>query len=227
MRSITIEFLADEPGDWFFHCHILYHMMAGMARSFQYTDYQRPAAMDPYPMRKLFNDDNQWYFWGNASAASNRGEGYLSYSNRKNWLQLTGDYGWESRLNEVTGTYERFVTKYLRPYVGVVTSNKEEYLGYYAENNKTIPQQDLRGIVGVRYLLPFFLNADLRIDNNAHFRFAMSGETWLFPRIWLTYMGNTDKEYEINLEYMLNQYISVSGGYSADYKWGGGLMVRF
>jgi FtsP/CotA-like multicopper oxidase with cupredoxin domain len=31
MERIEIEFLADNPGKWFHHCHNLYHMMAGMA----------------------------------------------------------------------------------------------------------------------------------------------------------------------------------------------------
>ena len=30
MERIDIEFLADNPGKWFHHCHNLYHMMAGM-----------------------------------------------------------------------------------------------------------------------------------------------------------------------------------------------------
>lgn len=227
MRSVTIEFLADEPGDWFFHCHILYHMMAGMARSFQYTDYIRPDTMKNFPMKKTFNDDNHWFFWGNAMLTSNKSEGYLSYSNRKNWLQLQGDYGWINEENEVEATYERFVTKYLRPYVGVVTSNKDEYLNYYKDHHQMIPQQDARGVVGVRYLLPLFLNADLRIDNKAHVRFTLSGETWVFPRLWLTYSANTDKEYRAHLEWMLNQYISLSAGYNSDYKWGAGAIIRF
>lgn len=32
MGRHTIEFLANEEGDWMFHCHLLYHMMAGMGR---------------------------------------------------------------------------------------------------------------------------------------------------------------------------------------------------
>ena len=36
METDTIEFLANAEGDWFFHCHILYHMMAGMNRVFSY-----------------------------------------------------------------------------------------------------------------------------------------------------------------------------------------------
>jgi hypothetical protein len=36
MERDTIEFAATESGDWFFHCHILYHMMSGMGRVFSY-----------------------------------------------------------------------------------------------------------------------------------------------------------------------------------------------
>lgn len=242
MRSITIEFLANEKGNWFFHCHLLYHMMSGMSRSFQYADYKAEPIMKNYPKSKLFNDDNHWFFWGDATIASNREEGYLSYSNRKNWIRIKGDYGmwqegksynvssdwWKSaHPYEVSGTYEYFVTRFLRPYLGMVVSNKDEYKRFYEIHNKHIPLNDVRGIVGIHYLLPFFLNADLRMDSHAHMRFTLDGQTWLFPRIWLTYMANTDKEYEANIEYMLNEQMSLTGGYNTDYKWGGGLMIRF
>ena len=36
MQTTVIEFAADEVGDWFFHCHLLYHMMSGMARVVHY-----------------------------------------------------------------------------------------------------------------------------------------------------------------------------------------------
>lgn len=32
-----LEFLADNPGHWFFHCHNLYHLEAGMARVWEYV----------------------------------------------------------------------------------------------------------------------------------------------------------------------------------------------
>ena len=38
MERDTIEFAATESGNWFFHCHILYHMMSGMGRVFSYED---------------------------------------------------------------------------------------------------------------------------------------------------------------------------------------------
>lgn len=33
---VAIEFAADNPGDWLFHCHNVYHLEAGMARVFRY-----------------------------------------------------------------------------------------------------------------------------------------------------------------------------------------------
>lgn len=35
-QRVDIEFFADNPGRWFFHCHNLYHLAAGMARVIQY-----------------------------------------------------------------------------------------------------------------------------------------------------------------------------------------------
>ena len=42
METNVIEFEANTEGDWFFHCHILYHMMGGMNRVFEVGDYQNP-----------------------------------------------------------------------------------------------------------------------------------------------------------------------------------------
>jgi FtsP/CotA-like multicopper oxidase with cupredoxin domain len=35
-ETVKFEFTADNPGSWFFHCHNLYHLEAGMARVFEY-----------------------------------------------------------------------------------------------------------------------------------------------------------------------------------------------
>jgi FtsP/CotA-like multicopper oxidase with cupredoxin domain len=36
MGQVTFDFVADNPGEWFFHCHHLYHMETGMARVIGY-----------------------------------------------------------------------------------------------------------------------------------------------------------------------------------------------
>lgn len=44
---------ADASGQWFFHCHHLYHMMAGMARVFQYSTIIDVAECDAKPEHQL------------------------------------------------------------------------------------------------------------------------------------------------------------------------------
>lgn len=36
MGSMSFDFVADNPGEWYFHCHNLYHMESGMARVVSY-----------------------------------------------------------------------------------------------------------------------------------------------------------------------------------------------
>ncbi|QSG07672.1 multicopper oxidase family protein [Halapricum desulfuricans] len=38
MGTVTFDFLADNPGNWLFHCHNLYHLESGMARLIQYIE---------------------------------------------------------------------------------------------------------------------------------------------------------------------------------------------
>jgi FtsP/CotA-like multicopper oxidase with cupredoxin domain len=38
MGEAIFDFVADNPGEWFFHCHIVYHMESGMARVLTYRD---------------------------------------------------------------------------------------------------------------------------------------------------------------------------------------------
>lgn len=72
MQKVTIEFYGnngDEYGDWFFHCHILYHMMGGMARVVSY-DTPRDPRMNEFPASKIIAETDKWYSWGLVDAAS-------------------------------------------------------------------------------------------------------------------------------------------------------------
>lgn len=37
METLSLTFVADNPGRWLFHCHNLYHMELGMARVIEYA----------------------------------------------------------------------------------------------------------------------------------------------------------------------------------------------
>ena len=37
-EKMSVDITADAPGDWAFHCHLLYHMHAGMMRAVSVRD---------------------------------------------------------------------------------------------------------------------------------------------------------------------------------------------
>ncbi len=46
-EEYEVAFVADNPGDWMFHCHELHHAAAGMVTHLQYTDYKSDFVPDP------------------------------------------------------------------------------------------------------------------------------------------------------------------------------------
>merc|ERR1712063_236270 len=106
MQQVTIEFYGDEYGDWFFHCHILYHMMGGMARIVSY-DTPRDPRLKEYPVSKLIDETNEWYSWGMADLASHTSGFNLVTSNIRNQFNVTLEYGWNQNL-EAEVTYEYY-----------------------------------------------------------------------------------------------------------------------
>src|SRR5690606_4670412 len=78
MERDTIEFAATEPGgDWFFHCHILYHMMSGMGRVFSYEDSPaNPEITDvKVAKRGLNSDDRSFHLMATNDFATNGNDG--------------------------------------------------------------------------------------------------------------------------------------------------------
>ena len=72
-------------GDWFFHCHILYHMMSGMGRVFSYQN-QQPNPLIPNPklaQRKLFADDRRMHFMIQNDFANNGNDGEMMLQNTR------------------------------------------------------------------------------------------------------------------------------------------------
>ncbi len=70
METTIIEFDAIEEKDWFFHCHLLYHMMAGMARVVNYEN-TTPMITTKAGYRKFARDDKKWYAMANLTGQTN------------------------------------------------------------------------------------------------------------------------------------------------------------
>lgn len=234
MQSVTIEFYNNEYGDWFFHCHILYHMMGGMARVFSY-DTPRDGRMAGYPIKKLIHETDQWYTWGMADAASHTGGFNLVSSNIRNQFNASLEYGWNKNL-EAEITYERYLHDYLRVFAGANMENNspDDLSGF----NTTV-------VLGMRYLTPYLFSLDARIDSELRPRISVGRSIILFPRFsvfgyyeyqmdfgWVNDLpNNIDYESETvwnaGAEYMLSRDFSLMASYDNRFGAGGGLSLRF
>lgn len=234
MQKVTIEFYGDEVGDWFFHCHILYHMMGGMARIMSY-DTPRDPRMDEFPVSTIVNETDMWYSWGMVDVASHTTAVNVVASNFRNQFNGSLEYGWNKNL-EAELTYERYLHDYLRVFGGVNIENET------AEN---LDEFETTAVVGVRYLTPYLFNLDVRIDNKLRPRIALGRSVMIFPRLSVfgyyeyqldagfvddlplnqDYLSET--VWSAGAEYMLSRNFSLMASYDNRYGAGGGLSIRF
>ncbi len=174
MSTTVIEFDANEFGDWFFHCHLLYHMKSGMARVVHYEGFTldpQLAAVRP----KLYKDS--WYFWGQADVLSNMTEGFLTLSNTRNILTAEWEVGWQEVDDtewEGIFTYDRYINRFFTIFAGADLLGEGDEL------------DDTRGVFGFRYLLPLNLESRVWVDTDGGARGSILGKSFeLTPRLAL------------------------------------------
>ena len=234
MQEVTIEFYGSEYGDWFFHCHILYHMMGGMARVISY-DTPRDVRMKGYPVADLIAETNKYYTWGIVDAASNYTALNIVTSNIRNQFNASFEYGWNKNI-EGELTYEYYLHDYLRVFGGVNIEN---------ETRKSLDKFNTTAVVGLRYLTPYLFALDARIDNELRPRISLGRSIMLFPKFSI--FGYFEYQIDLGLvnnlpinkdfvpetvwsagaEYFISRNISLMGSYDNRYGAGGGLSVRF
>ena len=234
MQKVTIEFYGNEYGDWFFHCHILYHMMGGMARVVSY-DTPRDPRMEPYPVSKLVHETNQFYTWGMADIASHAGALNVVSSNIRNQFNFSLEYGWNKNV-ETEFSYEYYLYDYVRVFGGVNVENT---------TRNSLDDIKTTAVAGIRLFTPYMFNVDLRIDNELRPRVGIGRSVMLFPRFivfgyyeyqldagWVNDLeSNVDYTQEIvwnaGAEFLLSKNFSLMGSFDNRFGAGGGLSIRF
>ena len=234
MQKVIIEFYNEEVGDWIFHCHVLYHMMGGMARVFSY-DTPRDERMKEFPAQKLVDETDLYYSWGAARIGSNFNELFLTTSNIRNEFGLRAEFDYDQNA-EIEVNYNRYLNDWVRVYVGVNTET--EIPNSYDEFNTV-------GLVGLKYFTPYRFNVDVSMDHQLRPRIRLDREILIFPRIFLegeyeyradfgwvndlennsSYEGET--QWLVGASYILSRNFSIQGNYNNVYGWGGGLLARF
>ncbi|MFZ1699757.1 MAG: multicopper oxidase domain-containing protein [Pyrinomonadaceae bacterium] len=225
METDVIEFAADEEKDWFFHCHVLYHMMAGMGRVFSYAD--SPPNTQVAPTEKNWNyfkkeDERMTHSMFNLSAQSNGVFGHAKIANNYYFasteFHANPKYGFEveNKFGRYFGAHQFFVG-----YVGFEIDRERERRGEPWDT-------EVYGTAGFEYTLPMFVKADGRINTKGRFRLQLSRDDLaLSRRLRLNAMWNTDKEYELGLKYIFAKRWQISGNYYNRYGFGGGITYNY
>ena len=238
MQSVTIEFDPDTYGDWFFHCHVLYHMSSGMSRVFSY-DTPRDPRMSGYPIRKITKGGNKFYFWGMTGVASHMSDINLVASNLRNQFTFEAEYGWNKNY-ETEFTYERYLYDYFRVFAGINVENK------YA---KDLESATPTAIAGIRFFTPYMFNLDVRMDSKLRPQISLSRSLMIFPRTLLygkyeyqrdfgllntndihTNAGKkfaSETTWSVGLKYFLSRNFSLMASYDNRFGGGGGLSIRY
>ncbi len=241
METDTIEFAANVYGDWFFHCHILYHMMSGMGRVFTYEN--QPANPEiPNPklaQRKLFADDRRMHFMANIGLQSNGSDGEAMFAGTRYKLSTMWHLGYHDMHGYESETMlGRYLGKmqWWYPYIGfdyhfkkdggpnnLFGSEEKNWFGQSSNKNnrKTF-------VAGIAYTLPMLFVADARIDGDGKARFQLSREDVpITKRLRFNIMLNTDKEYTTGFRYIVSKYLALSTHYDSDMGWGAGITLSY
>lgn len=235
METDTIEFLANAEGDWFFHCHILYHMMAGMNRVFSYEKQE----VNPYlpnkkwAYKKLQSESNKLHFMAENDFASNGNDGMAMLQNTRwsfgtEWrLGYHDEHGYETEthIGRYIGKNQWFI-----PFVG--------FDWRYRKQNGVIEKnlfgqtntKDQRAILslGAEYTLPMLVKLQGEVYSDGNVRFQLMREDIpITPRLRWAFMINTDKEYMTGFKYITTRNVGITTHYDSDMGIGFGMTLSY
>jgi CopA family copper-resistance protein len=236
MERDTIEFAASEKGgDWFFHCHILYHMMSGMGRVFSYENSPpNPELPDTkLAWKKLSADDRKYHPMASIGLESNGSDGELMFANTRYRLSTEWRVGLKSEHGIESETYfGRYIGRmqWLMPFVGFdyhynsMNNERENNLFGQLSNQKNRKA----AVIGAQYILPMLVTAEARLDSKGKLRFQLMREDVpLTSRLRFNFMANTDREYMGGFRYIVTKYFSLSTHYDSDMGYGAGLTITY
>lgn len=246
METDTLEFTATDRGDWFFHCHILYHMMSGMGRVFTIEDSPANVQLpDPQKAwRKLGSEDRRLHPMAIIGIESNGSDGELMLANTRWRFSTEWRVGWSKAMgNETESHFGRYIghNQWLFPYIGWDFRKREiDPLEKNLFGQKmTLPGKNLFGQtntknfrsalhLGVQYTLPSLIVADASVDSDGKFRFQLSREDLaLSSRLRFNFLVNTDKEYAAGLRYAVTKRFALSTHYDSDMGYGAGITFSY
>ncbi len=216
MGRRTIEFVADEePGDWFLHCHILYHMDAGMARVVSYLELgaEHQPTLDPAMIAPS-------YLFLDAAFLSNMTQGHAMLMSARNDFFARWHSGYGNDGNDELSEVDLGLSHYYDP-------NLSALAGY---RFTTKQHAEDRLFAGARYRLPFLVYATASADSEADLRFELEKSLRLCARWSLAgrveYDTNTYTDWRLSTTWTVTKQFGAIAQYDSEHGLGVGVTVR-
>ena len=236
METDTLEFNANADGDWFFHCHILYHMMSGMGRVFSYTN-QAPNPLIPNPklaQRKLFADDRKFHFMAENDFATNGNDGMAMLQNTRWSIATEWRLGYSNMHGYETETHiGRYLGKmqWIMPFIGFDWRYRKMEDGEVEKNlfgQTNTKDNRAQFSIGLEYTLPMLVKLQGEIYQDGNLRFQLMREDIpVSKRLRFSFMANTDKEYMAGFKYIIGKNLALSIHYDSDMQLGAGFTFSY
>ncbi|WP_265426892.1 multicopper oxidase domain-containing protein [Chryseobacterium sp. YIM B08800] len=236
METDIIEFAANTEGDWFFHCHILYHMMAGMNRVVAVGDYKNPELPDKEKAYKMLqNESNEWHLMAENDFATNGNDGQAMLQNARWSIGTEWRLGYNNMHGYETETHVgRYIGKmqWLMPFIGFDWRYRDSHGSGELEKNlfgqKNKKDQRATLSAGVLYTLPMLIDFQAEVFTDGIVRLQLRREDIpLTRRLRGAFSVNTDKEYMLDLKYIVTRNASLSTHYDSDMGFGAGITLVY
>ena len=236
METNVLEFEANADGDWFFHCHMLYHMMAGMNRVFSYQDQSpNPLIIDKkWAYKKLQRESNQLHFMAQNDFATNGNDGMAMAQNTRWSFATEWRMGYHDKHGYESETHiGRYIGKmqWLMPFIGFdwryrkLNQNETEKNIFGQKNTKDNRSQFS---IGLAYTLPMLMIAQIELYHDGNLRMQLRREDLpVSKRVRAAFMLNTDSEYMLGLNYIITKNIGIRTHYDSDMGLGLGLTLNY
>lgn len=219
MTTTVIEFAAEEVGDWFFHCHLLYHMESGMARLVHYRDFIPDPATAA--VRSLLYHD-MYHLFGRIDALSQMVQGKVVYANTRHIFSAEWQAGWQKVDDaewEATPTYDYYINRFFRIFGGVDFAGSGDHLDKH------------EAVFGLRYLLPLSVESRFWMDTAGECQLAIAKHLDFTPRLMVFSEAEYDTadkwEVRAGVTYLISKHFSLIGQWHSEFGWGGGLVWQF
>jgi FtsP/CotA-like multicopper oxidase with cupredoxin domain len=236
METNTFEFEANADGDWFFHCHILYHMMSGMNRVLSYEN----SAPNPYlpnkekAYKKLQMESNMPYFTIQNNFATNSNDGMLAIETTRWSLNSEWRLGYNNKDGFESETHlGRYIGKnqFFMPFIGFDARYRKLDAGEIEKTifgQTTTKDKRLQASIGFVYTLPFWINFQSELYHDGNVRVQLSrNDIPISKRLRMNIMANSDKEYATGFKYILGKNLGITAHYDSDMGFGVGINAMY